>query len=699
MLRIQAWLRILLTLILALLPVVAVQAPAQAAGAVCAAASYLPNTTSYPNNDPGTLTNDKYLLSGNIYYKVNKTSAEAIAVGYVRSFTGALTIPENLLITATEIQAAGFDSNTANCSAFAMSYKVRYVGPSAFIAGYNTTAPVLSAINIEANLKVIGREAFVAQCKVETLVIPDSVTDIGKTAFGGMNSITGVLKNDNCSYAANDGLKSITLGVNLKRFYDTAFNQSQRINSVTFRGEPLSSSPGDFPIEYDLWNTGARNYLVGGAINNTCTINFTYVFNLSVRILADSRANWTPWALANNCFTQVQINAFTADITTSPAKPAAPVASNPTQTTADVTFAAPTTNGGSAITSYIVTSVPGGLTATSAGSAGATVTVSGLTPATSYKFFVSAINAAGTSTPSELSNAVVTSALTAPDITLSSISETATAGSAISGYTISNTGGPVANYSINPGVSNGLSFNTNTGVLTGVPSTSAIAVAYTITANNGAGSDTAIFTITVLPAPTPPAPVIPTAASPTSLVAVPDLTSAAITWTASAAAATYKLYLGEFLAATVGGDTTATTLNGLTKNTKYALSIVASNSAAESKATSIDFTTDNLVTFTVRFSGDSSVISKSQLAKFDVFISKIQNLNNARASVIGSVKKTARATGKFDRSLASARAKIVFSRLAASGLPSSNSVMKALPATKSLDSERRAVIQVLYDQN
>jgi hypothetical protein len=84
-------------------------------GAACPATAYLPNTATYPNNDAGMLANDKYLLADNIYYKVNRSSAEAIAVGYVRSFTGALTIPEDLLITATEIQAAGFDLCCRKC--------------------------------------------------------------------------------------------------------------------------------------------------------------------------------------------------------------------------------------------------------------------------------------------------------------------------------------------------------------------------------------------------------------------------------------------------------------------------------------------------------------------------------------------------------------------------------------------------------
>jgi len=168
--------------------------------------------------------------------------------------------------------------------------------------------------------------------------------------------------------------------------------------------------------------------------------------------------------------------------------------------TATVSFTAPTTNGGSAITSYTAISNPSGITGSITQAESGTISVTGLSPSTAYTFTVKATNSIGTSNASSASASITTN-VAAPAFTLSSSSESKTVNTAISGYTISSTGGTIASYAISPAAPAGLTFNTTTGLLTGTPTEVAAATAYTITATNATSSTTQTFTLTVTAVP------------------------------------------------------------------------------------------------------------------------------------------------------------------------------------------------------
>ena len=137
--------------------------------------------------------------------------------------------------------------------------------------------------------------------------------------------------------------------------------------------------------------------------------------------------------------------------------------------------------------------------------------VGGLQGRTTYTFTVTATTVDGTSAVSIASIPVTTpayvppastssssgSSLAAPSFTLSSTSETKIVNNAISGYTISSTGGAIASYAISPAAPAGLTFNTATGLLSGTPTATQSATTYTITATNASGSATATFNLTV----------------------------------------------------------------------------------------------------------------------------------------------------------------------------------------------------------
>lgn len=84
---------------------------------------------------------------------------------------------------------------------------------------------------------------------------------------------------------------------------------------------------------------------------------------------------------------------------------------------ATVRWSAPDTDGGSPVTSYTVTATPGGATCETGTNA---CVVTGLTNGVSYTFRVAATNAAGSSAPSEASNAVVPVAASLAPVTAKS---------------------------------------------------------------------------------------------------------------------------------------------------------------------------------------------------------------------------------------------------------------------------------------
>src|ERR1019366_9490976 len=87
--------------------------------------------------------------------------------------------------------------------------------------------------------------------------------------------------------------------------------------------------------------------------------------------------------------------------------PGAPtgVSATPGDASATVSWVAPVSNGGNAITGYTLTSPPGGITAT-AGSSTTAVVVPGLSDGTTYTFTVTAANSLGNGVTSAPSNAV-----------------------------------------------------------------------------------------------------------------------------------------------------------------------------------------------------------------------------------------------------------------------------------------------------
>ena len=169
-----------------------------------------------------------------------------------------------------------------------------------------------------------------------------------------------------------------------------------------------------------------------------------------------------------------------------------------------VSFTAPASDGGSPITSYEVTSSPGGITGTLSGASGGTVNIKGLAIGTPYTFTVTATNAVYTSDSSVASSPAITPITTpgAPTIgTATTLSDSAISvaftppsdggGSPITSYTVtSSPGGYTATGTESPIVVSGL--NGGTGYTFTVTATNAAGTSDASGSSNQATTDTRI---------------------------------------------------------------------------------------------------------------------------------------------------------------------------------------------------------------
>jgi len=248
-------------------------------------------------------------------------------------------------------------------------------------------------------------------------------------------------------------------------------------------------------------------------------------------------------------------------------------------TQASVTFTAPSSNGGSAITDYTVTSNPGRLTAVGTGSP---LTVAGLTNGVPYSFTVTATNAIGTGPASAASNTVTPGVVPgAPTIgaatagnasaTVAFLEPGSDGGSAITVYTATSspggftgTGGANAPITVR-GLTNGTAYT------------------FTVTATNVVGTgpvSAASNSVTPGAAAVPGAPTIGTATA-GNTIAIVAFTAPSSTGNSPITSFTATSSPG---AITGTGTASPITVPGLANGTSYTFTVTATNAAGTGAA-------------------------------------------------------------------------------------------------------------------
>ena len=385
-------------------------------------------------------------------------------------------------LTGADLGSAGLESKSNSCApAIGTLYNSNTrSGDVACSTGYFSIVNnvvtkyqgCVGAVNIPSGITAIGNSAFEFAIGVTSVVIPNSVTTIGVSAFEGTYGMTSLTLGNSIAsipfraFYKAEGLTSLTIPNSVTSIGDEAFYENINLTSLTLGSSVVA-------IGAFAFNTNRLTSLVipnsvttigGGAFGSLTSLSSLTLGSSVTTIGAYAFSHFAPSrslasltiprsvaSIGDGAFAGAKsfstyeycgrslsaanlINAgLSSDLTntctpsiTTPNAPTSIVATSTGPTSASVAFTAPTDNGGSPITGYTATASQGQLTATVSQAGSGTISITGLTPGTSYTFSVVAINAIGASNNSSPSNAVPEVSSSSPS---SSNTATITAGS------------------------------------------------------------------------------------------------------------------------------------------------------------------------------------------------------------------------------------------------------------------------------
>ena len=376
-----------------------------------------------------------------------------------------------------------------------------YVMPSSVTAitnrafGYSKNNQ-LQSITLSPNLTSIGEYSFQA-LKLATLNLPASLTTIAPLGLWSVQSVT--VDSTSTNFTVDDGVLYNYSKTQLVHYPSGNTRKSFTIPSTVTQISTYGISNPGYALE---------RIVIGSSLVSVSDYNYAYYLKY-LSIAEDTAFNFNNLYFNNlisvnycgtNATTIANIDAKLSSwnnalrVCLSP--PAFTLSSNGEVLDSGATVSGYTINStGGAVANYAISPAISNTPGLSFNAQ--TGLISGVPTSTAAQrnYRITGTNLAGTT--SQIFSITVNPPLLAPAFTISSATENATAGTAITGFTVNSTGGAIASFSILPAIENGLSFNSATGLISGTPTNSATSKVYTITGTNRTGSSSVTFTIQV----------------------------------------------------------------------------------------------------------------------------------------------------------------------------------------------------------